>query len=563
MGRYRFTHALIQETLTSELSLTRRVRLHARIAETMEEMYGDDADAHAAELAHHFAEAQTVLGSEKLVHCSLLASERAMASYAHEEGLAHFERGLVSRGITTTGSQPAPDQETAALLFGLGCAELATVERQRLSEAVSCLRRAFDYYAEAGEVDRAVAVAQYPLPPATGLLAGAVQLALQASGLVEPGSHDEGRLLSRYSRPAYFGEHGFETAQDAYTRALAIAQRENDSELELRTLVNGSYVETFHGNFQEATEMSLRGLDLARRVDNPRVELGAYQWATFVRLIIGDLQGAKSNLESFRDLAEKLQDRNWLATAYFLSAQSSIYEGDWEAVRHFSDRDLAGLSMDCRCLATRMQVEFERGEFDQSEAYPDRILDAMRLTPSGPNVEYTIAAVGIALAARVSGAPRHFEVAEAAADVILTAANSPNLLMWWARASLGLLAVQRGDSAAAADHYDSLASSRGTAMRGFSLVLDRLLGLLAQTMDNPDLAVEHFEDALAFCRKASLRTELAWTCCDYADTLRERDAEGDRAKAISLLDESLAISSELGMRPLMERVLSRREILKA
>ncbi len=31
----------------------------------------------------------------------------------------------------------------------------------------------------------------------------------------------------------------------------------------------------------------------------------------------------------------------------------------------------------------------------------------------------------------------------------------------------------------------------------------------------------------------------------------------------SLLDESLAISSELGMRPLMERVLSRREILKA
>ena len=32
---------------------------------------------------------------------------------------------------------------------------------------------------------------------------------------------------------------------------------------------------------------------------------------------------------------------------------------------------------------------------------------------------------------------------------------------------------------------------------------------------------------------------------------------------MSLLDESLAISSSLEMRPLMERVLSRREILKA
>ena len=32
---------------------------------------------------------------------------------------------------------------------------------------------------------------------------------------------------------------------------------------------------------------------------------------------------------------------------------------------------------------------------------------------------------------------------------------------------------------------------------------------------------------------------------------------------MSLLDESLAISTELDIRPLMERVLSRRDILKA
>ncbi|MEE8159771.1 MAG: tetratricopeptide repeat protein, partial [Dehalococcoidia bacterium] len=92
---------------------------------------------------------------------------------------------------------------------------------------------------------------------------------------------------------------------------------------------------------------------------------------------------------------------------------------------------------------------------------------------------------------------------------------------------------------------------------------NRLLGLLSQTMGNLDQAAAHFEDALAFCRKAGYRPELAWACCDYADMLRERGAAGDRTKAVSLLDESLAISSELGMRPLMERVLSRREILKA
>ena len=82
-------------------------------------------------------------------------------------------------------------------------------------------------------------------------------------------------------------------------------------------------------------------------------------------------------------------------------------------------------------------------------------------------------------------------------------------------------------------------------------------------MGNLDRAVRHFEGALAFCRKAGNRPELAWTCCDDANVLLERGGEGDRAKAISLLDESLAVSSELGMRPLMERGLSRWEILKA
>ncbi len=80
-------------------------------------------------------------------------------------------------------------------------------------------------------------------------------------------------------------------------------------------------------------------------------------------------------------------------------------------------------------------------------------------------------------------------------------------------------------------------------------------------MGNLDLATEHFEDALDFCRKASYRPELAWTCCDYADTLLQRASAGsaqahpgDRQKATSLLEESLAITRELGMRPLMEQV---------
>ncbi len=69
--------------------------------------------------------------------------------------------------------------------------------------------------------------------------------------------------------------------------------------------------------------------------------------------------------------------------------------------------------------------------------------------------------------------------------------------------------------------------------------------------------------AQSFCWKVGYRPELAWTCCDYTDTLLQRNEPGNREKALSLLDESLAISSELGMRPLVERLLSRRDILGA
>ena len=162
---------------------------------------------------------------------------------------------------------------------------------------------------------------------------------------------------------------------------------------------------------------------------------------------------------------------------------------------------------------------------------------------------------------RITGETDLLEVAEAAAETVLSSPAAGLVFIVLARAGLAMVAVQRGDTVVAEEQRAALESL--PADMAMWTVCDRLLGLLSQTMGNPDQAVAHFEDALTFCRKAGYRPELAWTCCDYADTLRERDGPGDKEKAVALLDESLAISSELGMRPLMERVLSRREILGA
>ena len=104
MDRYQFGHSLIQQALADGVTTSRRVRLHARIAEALEALYGDDAEAHAEELAHHFAEAQTSTGPDQLVRYSLLAGEQALASYAYEDALAHFEKAW------PPGKCPCPEQ---------------------------------------------------------------------------------------------------------------------------------------------------------------------------------------------------------------------------------------------------------------------------------------------------------------------------------------------------------------------------------------------------------------------------------------------------------------------
>ena len=128
------------------------------------------------------------------------------------------------------------------------------------------------------------------------------------------------------------------------------------------------------------------------------------------------------------------------------------------------------------------------------------------------------------------------------------------------RIAIGLVAAENENRAEAAEQYAHLDELIGS---GFASLFYRHLGIIAHAAGFEDKAVAHFEAALAFTRKAGYRAELAWTCCDYADLLRQRNGVGDSEKAAALLDEGLSIARDLGMRPLMERILARRQFLKA
>ena len=556
--RFRFAHALIQDTVGSELTTARRVRLHSRIAQALEQLYGANAEAHAAELAHHFAEAEAVLGTEKLVRYSLMAGEQALAAYAHEEALVHFQRALAAKE-----GQPM-DAETAAMLFGLGRAQVATLDPLDHQEALANLARAFDYYEETKEVDRAVAVAQFPVQSSlsTGRDTGVMQLVTRALTLVPIDSREAGRLLCQYGNILYYQTGDFEGAIEALSQALAIARREGDATLEMRTLVAAGHAEASHLHFQESLEYDLQAIKLSGRVDDPFEETHARQEVASVLHRTGDLEGARRHAAAMLEVAETLRHRTRLWQALQANTVVSFLEGDWQTARSLSDRALGVSPRNPNLLGFRAIIEYNIGNFEDGETYIERLMEAMQRSAPGPTFEYAYPAIVIPLVAQVTGFDNRLEHAESAAQVVLSSPWVTPVLASLASAGLGLLAVTRGDAAAAEQQYGVLRPRQGTMLGGLldSIIsADRILGLLAQTAGLLDSAILHTQEALAFCRKAGYRPELAWTCCDCADSLLQRKESGDGAKAILLLDESLAISQELGMRPLMQRVNALKE----
>jgi len=563
--RYQFSHALIQETLAGELSAARRVRLHSQIGQALEELYGANAEAHAAELAFHFAEAEPVIGPDKLTRYALLAGEQALSAYAWEEALAHFQRGLEAKGVTLTDTDAASDVEAADLLFGLGQAQEGTQDNIFSgSEVLACFHRAFDYYVGAGDAGRAVNIAAYYISSNIG-----AELITKALELVPPDSHDAGRLLSRYILAL---RADYERSQQAFHRGLAIAQQQQDLDLEMITLVSGACINFVECHFQESLDHNLRAIELAGRVDHPASEAHAHYDLTHVLYAMGDLEGAASHATAMLRSAERSGIRAWQTNAMEANENVSSAKGDWKIAREYTDQ---GLSVDpghTNLLGSRALLEYQVGDFDAGEAYLERLLENIQRNQPEPSTPVTMAtpwyvapAVVIPVVAYITGVASRFDVAEAIAQRVVSSPYVQLGIRNAARMGLALMAVQRRDAVAASELYAALVSMRGTMFPqcpwGHALAADRILGLLSQTMENPDQAAGHFEAALTFCRKAGCRPELAWTCHDYADALLQRNEPEGREKAMCLLEESLVISTELSMRPLMEKVTVRQESL--
>ncbi len=103
-GRYSFTHALIRETLYTELSSPRRLKLHRGVADAIERLSQNTRNPPLAELAYHFSQALSTAGAvDKAIDYGIRAGDRATEALAFEEAARLFEIALQSLELKAAG----------------------------------------------------------------------------------------------------------------------------------------------------------------------------------------------------------------------------------------------------------------------------------------------------------------------------------------------------------------------------------------------------------------------------------------------------------------------------
>ncbi|MGW6819880.1 BTAD domain-containing putative transcriptional regulator [Streptomyces sp. NPDC055005] len=142
-GLVRFAHALVRDTVYTDLVGVRRARLHARLAEVLRRRRPDDLPA----LAHHFARSATARTASLAVEYSLAAADLAERRYAHDTAVELLGQAIESFALIPAGDGGAADARGARLVALLGRllrAEIragavvsARYTRQRAIEAAS------------------------------------------------------------------------------------------------------------------------------------------------------------------------------------------------------------------------------------------------------------------------------------------------------------------------------------------------------------------------------------------------------------------------------------------
>jgi class 3 adenylate cyclase/Cdc6-like AAA superfamily ATPase len=548
-GRYRFTHAQMQETLLAELSTTRRVRLHGQVGEALETRYGAHAEERAGRLAMHFAEAATLSPrfTEKAAKYSGIAGRQAVAQSAYPEAARHFRAALSAR------EGQAIDDDMAELLADYGSASEATLHR---NEAWRSYRQAFEHYAQNRNVARAVDIAEHVGSTIMYVLPTQTRMVERALELVEEGSAEYGRLNAALGYSAGMLADDAR-AQGAFRRARDVAQRLGLKRLELTDLAAEMEVDMMHWRPAEQFAKAQRVIDLAAELNEPVIE-GRAHWYAALNSDLALREEARAHADACMALAERLRLPSAIESASLAQGLVAVGTGDWVAARAAGNRGLEVNQYSNWHLAGMAEVERQQGNFNASSELGRRLVAVMDDHSTGlPHRVMTssLVAIFVALESYMTGQPADVPLLHRAAQIVLTLPQPTGFHRGIVHSALGLQAALANDEQAARAQLQQLELFAGWWI--FGLTMDHVRGLLLETIGQVEDAIEAIEMTLAYPQTGDgFRPLWSWAAYDCARIRIARDGPGDRERARTLIDEALGHAQKLGMRPLIDKLVA-------
>ncbi|MGB2694066.1 MAG: AAA family ATPase [Dehalococcoidia bacterium] len=565
---YTFTHALIRHTLYDEMSSPRRVRLHRRVAESLEALYADDIDTHLGELAAHYM-ASMGADAEKAIEYSIRAGKRAMDLVAWEEAAAHFQRAL--EAMPAEGG--VAERQCQALL-DLG---EVLVYTGQANEAVEAYQRAAGVARGAGlaemlgEAASGVEEAGYFVLGDPDLPRQRLELIDEALNSLEPvDSPLRARLCAQRTRPALamgstndavrtggFGSITGKRNDELILRAreaVAMAERVGDEAVTAEALNYLCQALLSPGTDVERGTLAETMIRCARLAGNVRLEASGCDLRFIAALGQGDMVAVREALNQGEHLAEttKIGWAIWSGLARRATLQladGQLADSEAAALEALT----VGQTVNSATATTAFGVQLFGVRWCQGRL--GEIEGMIKLmTEQSPNVDIYQAGLALIYADNDQGS-----AAKRIVDALLARGSDtvPEDGLWKST-MLGyseVCARLRMSDAAYALYDVVRRHPQGNVSAGNSAsggAIARNVGQLATVIGRWDDAERHFEAALDLNEKMGHLPALAFTRRDYGDMLLRRDAHDDREKGQLLVQQALEAAQEMGMAKAME-----------
>jgi tetratricopeptide (TPR) repeat protein len=565
---FRFSHDLVREYLYQEQLPADRVRVHLQIGAALEQMYGPSADAHLAELAHHYFEAASGGGDdddadaaatiEKARDYSTRAGGLAVKSLAYEEAARLFRMALAMMNLEPL----ADDGLRTELLLAIGDADARAGDMESANTA----------FLEAADIARRTGAARHLASAALGL-GGRLPWARAGNNphlipfleeaLVLLGGEDEKLRVRLLGRLACAWRSSPEKRQqsDTFSRqAIEIARRLDDPATLSYALVARWWATFWPENPADRLPLAREMLGVAERArDGERMSDGrAMLWMNYTEL--RRMDDAAHELDELRRLAEELRQPAHLWLGQASPTLVALMEGDFAEAERLIERELqpgppsvlAGDNVSAAAshsfLLTREQGR--AGDVEQ------QVRAAAAAFPWYPVHRAALALILIELGRE--GEARA-AVAELARDEFKAFYRDNEWLLGMSLSAEASFLLN--DTDAAIVLYEQLAGFSGAHAVAYAEgsvgVVDRYLGLLAATLGRLDDAERHLDDAIRLNRQIRAWPWAAHSLADLAVLLRRRNKSGDVERAGELDRDALATARELGMVALERKVTER------